>query len=755
MKAFNVLLKIDRLEQIGRFAALKHKAPQFGKLSLVFARNALGKSTLCDVIRSAAVDEPRIIATRKRLGAATDPQVDLVWASVGSITYSRGAWNSSPSNVYVFDQEYVRQNLHVGEIVTRDNQRNLLPVVLGNAGVEIRNTISALDEEQRRIASDIAESERQIRTLHPSITQIPSYVETACPPDIDARITAAKIRLEAAKSAAAINAKADPITIAIPDIDAFITILGKGADVIAEDAQARVESHIRVHSMEEHGTRWLKYGVDHIKDDRCPFCTQDVSHINLVDIFKSYFSDAYLALSVDVDQALQLLRKVVGEDGHAVAKILESNRGDVAYWGTVCELSERPELSGEQLADVLSAYRLLTNWFEEKQRNPLARVLPLPSEIETVTSAIAVFAKYQGVLSRCIATIHELRRTAAAGLDSSSAQTTYDKLQALKAKSSPPMAELIATWASLAKRRSQIDTDKPKLHTQLRTAVSTALRNKQDGINDLLEQFGANFQIADTKASFVGREPNADYSIALGAHRVRIGDKSQDRPHFSTVLSSGDKFTLALAFFISQVRANSELPSSVVIFDDPFSSQDMDRQSETARHIRVLSDEAAQVIVFSHDPRFLELIAKNVHGTPSTFQLNCDDDGIGSLMSWSIADEIKELYVRQHERIREYANSGRLLPGATTDSLAKDLRTFLEDHLRARFPGRFERLVMLDAMALAVEESGVVDPYFKFVADLRAINEYSRDFMHAGAPPPVPAVLRMHCKRIIKIVGAY
>jgi hypothetical protein len=32
-------LKLDAIEEIGRFSSLKHKAPQFGQLALVFARN--------------------------------------------------------------------------------------------------------------------------------------------------------------------------------------------------------------------------------------------------------------------------------------------------------------------------------------------------------------------------------------------------------------------------------------------------------------------------------------------------------------------------------------------------------------------------------------------------------------------------------------------------------------------------------------------------------------------------------------------
>lgn len=68
-----MLLKVETVEEIGRFKTLKHQAPHFGSLTAVFARNGLGKSTLCSIIRSAAEQDARLIAARKRLGATKEP----------------------------------------------------------------------------------------------------------------------------------------------------------------------------------------------------------------------------------------------------------------------------------------------------------------------------------------------------------------------------------------------------------------------------------------------------------------------------------------------------------------------------------------------------------------------------------------------------------------------------------------------------------------------------------------------------------
>ena len=62
---------------------------------------------------------------------------------------------------------------------------------------------------------------------------------------------------------------------------------------------------------------------------------------------------------------------------------------------------------------------------------------------------------------------------------------------------------------------------------------------RQSTINTLLSDFGANFSIVDARASYVGREPNTDFAIAVGTHKIKAGEKSPNEPSFKTVLSAG------------------------------------------------------------------------------------------------------------------------------------------------------------------------------------------------------------------------
>ena len=746
-----MLLKIENIEEIGRFKKLKHQGPQFGRLSLVFARNGYGKSTICSILRSLAEQDVKIIEARRKLGAVAESRVHLHWTGGAQVTFATGAWSACPGEILVFDQEYVRRNLHVADSVTRDNKRSLLPVILGDDGVSLINRISQLDTEQRELAARQTATERAIKAACPSATDVGRFVQAPVPDDIDVQIASAEKQVELARHAMAVQQKPPLTKLEVPSVDELRELARRGLESVSDKATEMVEAHIHAHAMVPNGARWLEYGVKHMSGSDCPFCLQDVQGNATVEAFKGYFSDGFTALASDIDQALERLQSVFGVDGDGLRKTFDHNASDLTFWKSVCELPHIEPLSLPEREAIVDAYRSLIDLLERKRKSPLAVIELI--EPDGVLFAISVFAAYELRIARSEVAISTARAEVRT-VDLARATELLEKRRALKAKAALPLADDVARWMTDARRRDEVAREKSTDQEALRAYMRDAVVPRQAAINDLLELFGASFRLTDTKASFVGRGPNTDFSIAIGPHVLKAGERLADKPSFTTVLSAGDKFTLALAFFVTQVNEKANLADCAVVFDDPFSSQDMDRQAETTSQIRALAAKACQVIVLSHDPRFLKLIEKNARASAS-YQMNCDDAGSGSIKSWSADDELKETYVRQSERIREFAGTGTFLPGVTVDSLVKDLRPFLEDFLKARFPGRFAALDMLDGMATIIEQAGPDDHAFKDVTTFREINIYTRDHMHAGASAPNPGELRAKCRRIIKVVGSY
>jgi wobble nucleotide-excising tRNase len=630
-----------------------------------------------------------------------------------------------------------------------------VPVVLGAQGVDLASAISALDAEQRDLTAKQSACEKVIKAACPSITDFQAFADAAVPYDIDERIVSSERALTLANNAVAVTQRRQLTEITLRTLDGFEALAKKSVADISEHAASMVQSHIDTHAMTPNGGKWIKYGVEHMQNNACPFCTQDTSDVPLVSVFKGYFSEQYAALAADVEAAYAELRAVVGENGNGLTAILDAHAADFMFWKDVCDLGTVPQMSVEEKAAVDTALSALVDLFDGKSKNPLA-TQAMSSELRTeVEHGLGLLMTYLGAVAVAKQAIQSARDEAV-GAEVQKAKDALDKRRVLKSKLASPVKDEVETWLKCAKRRAAIDGEKKSAQAALRGHVTSTVGARQNEINALLEVFGAEFWICDTKASFVGREPNADYSIEIGTHRVNAGERAEDKPSFNTILSAGDKFTLALAFFIAQVRADPQLKDATIIFDDPFSSQDMQRQWETTSQLRSLSKDCCQVIVLSHDPRFLALIEKNaIKADCSSFQIMCDDTGAGSISTWSSEKELETAYVRNAQVIREFASKGQYLDGENADSVIKILRPFSEDFVRARFPARFAPLIMLDGMTDEIEAAGVDDPLFQHVARFRAVNEYSRDHMHAGAPPIDPVQLRAQCKRIVGFLGQY
>jgi wobble nucleotide-excising tRNase len=746
-----MLQKFKAVEEIGRFSKLIHKAEPFAKLSLIFGRNGYGKSTLCSILRSSADGKPDHITARRRLGAVNDSRVESLWAS-GTTAYSAGKWNNCPGKIYIFDQEYVSKNVHVGDSVTRDNKRNLLPVVLGDEGVELAEKVVSLDQEQREVDNKRKDQSQIIlaRCKGLTVNEVSIFCRADVPVDLADKTRIAAQRIELIKQAAVVKQKKNPLLLSLGNLAQAEVVLAECIEGVSENATQLINKHLETHQLGDRANAWLEYGTTHAPENDCPFCAQKTTSIPLIAAYRAYFSDAFKALKIRVDE---IWRVVDGFSATRLEELIAANDADFTYWANLCEIVA-PTLVASERDYIISAFEKLKACIEAKRYNPLETV-SFGADAANINQAIAKLIDYnKGVVAANV--VIDKARAETTESDLQKAESSYAKWLALKEKGGDPVKSAVVSYLATEGRLEAIKAEKITAQTVLTTYTATTMATRQKSVNDLLDDFGANFRIIDAKTNFVGREPNTEFAIEIGTNKVKAGDKSETQPSFKTVLSTGDKTTLALAFFIAQIGADPSLKNAVIVFDDPFSSQDIDRQFQTTSHIRSICEKACQTIVLSHDPRFLQLIEKNSdNAITRTFQLQCADSGEGSMQAWSSSDELKSLYLQQSEMIREYATHHKVLKGQTLNTVHQAIRPFMEDYLRLRFPGRFLDKAHFFDMAKAIQDAGSEDPLAASVANLFALNEYTRPNMHGGGVVPVPGELRAHCRMVIGIVGSY
>ena len=183
-------------------------------------------------------------------------------------------------------------------------------------------------------------------------------------------------------------------------------------------------------------------------------------------------------------------------------------------------------------------------------------------------------------------------------------------LRATKARYEPAGADACRALETAIAEKEQIEREKDSVRMKLDDYARGVMAQYEKTINRLLGEFMAGFRVTGTTQNYAGGAVSSSYKIVINETAVELGsaETAPDTPSFRNTLSSGDRSTLALAFFLAQLEHDPDKASRVVVFDDPFNSQDAFRKDCTIRKIKRCGMECAQVIVLSHDPEFLKRV---------------------------------------------------------------------------------------------------------------------------------------------------
>src|SRR6266481_8125902 len=107
---------IQLLRNIGLFESVSTAANiPLARLTLVYAENGRGKTTLAAILRSLATGDAIPIAERRRLAAQHPPHVVLECnGGPTAAMFQNNAWNRTLAKLVVFDDVFVDQNIHSG-----------------------------------------------------------------------------------------------------------------------------------------------------------------------------------------------------------------------------------------------------------------------------------------------------------------------------------------------------------------------------------------------------------------------------------------------------------------------------------------------------------------------------------------------------------------------------------------------------------------------------------------------------------------
>ncbi|MHA6770345.1 AAA family ATPase [Sphingobium ummariense] len=758
-----MLKKIIAIKNVGRFRnSAATGNPQLAKHTFIAGANGYGKTTLCAVLRSLQTGDPAHILGRKTLGATDAPAIELLLDS-GQARFDGTAWNATKPEIAIFDGVFVAENVHSGEVVDIEHKRNLYRVIVGDAGVTLAAQDAELAAESRAKTGEISTAGKAVQPHVPAGMKIDTFIALPETADIAAQIAAQARAVDALRQAGALRARPALSEFVIPALPADLSdLLARTIDDIAQDAEQRLSAHLAAHGMTASGGNWIADGLGRA-DDTCPFCGQDIRGLPLIAAFRAVFSDRYKALTEEIASMKAGIAWDMGDAALArLGTVAEQNNGNVEFWQKYCAI-EAPALALP--AEAVEAIRALAvaaiGLLDRKAALPLELITPdegfTTARAAYDSAALAIEAANTAIRA-ANAVIADKKAAADAG-DLKAGEAELARLTAIQTRHRADVSELCGTYTKLSGEKETIEARKEAVRKQLDAHTKTVVKPYERRINDYLAAFNAGFTITETKHAYPGGVATSSYQLVINETAVDLGDSKTpgDRPSFKNTLSAGDRTTLALAFFLAHLERDPAAAGKLVVFDDPFNSQDAFRRRQTVHEIIKVAGACAQVIVLSHDATFLKQVWDKSPAADRIALTIADHRAQGSkIMPVDLEHACRGRTATDIDDLQTYLTTGA---GGLLDIIRK-MRVVLETHCRTTYPGSFLANDWLGDMVRKIREGGATHPAQALYDELDQINGYTSQYHHgedmADATPDQidPSELTGFTRRTLRIVNA-
>lgn len=759
-----MLKKIISIKNVGRFRnSAASGNPQLAKHTFIAGANGFGKTTFCAVLRSLQTGDPAHVLGRKTLGATDAPAIELLLDGGGQARFDGTAWNATKPEIAIFDGVFVAENVHSGEVVDIEHKRNLYRVIVGDAGVKLAAQDAELAAESRTKTGEISTAGKAVQPHVPAGMKLDAFIALPETADIAVQIEAQARSVDALRQAGALRARPALSEFAIPALpDDFTGLLARTIDDIAQDAEQRLSAHLAAHGMTASGGNWIADGLGHA-EDTCPFCGQDIQGLPLIAAFRAVFSERYKALAGEI---VAMKAGIARDMGDAVlvrlGTVAAQNNGSVEFWQKYCAI-ETPALALP--AEAVEAIRALATaaiaLLDRKAAVPLEPITPdedFTAAHAAYDSATIAVAMANTAIRAANVIIADKKAAADAG-DLKAAEIELAHLTAIQTRHRADVSDLCAIYTKLSGEKDAIEAHKGAVRKLLDAHTKTVVKPYERRINDHLAAFNAGFTITETKHAYPGGIATSSYQLVINDTAIDLGDSKtpDDRPSFKNTLSAGDRTTLALAFFLAHLERDPTTAGKLVVFDDPFNSQDAFRRRQTVHEIMKVAGKCAQVIVLSHDATFLKQVWDKAPVTERVALTIADHRAQGSkIMPVDLAHACRGRTATDIDDLQTYLTSGA---GGLLDIIRK-MRVVLETHCRTTYSDSFLADDWLGDMVRKIREGGDFHPAQALYDELDQINGYTSQYHHGEnladiTPDQIdPSELTGFTRRTLRIANA-
>jgi len=618
MEKIDMLQHISHLQGVGLFHEPKAKSVKFSKVTIIYGDNGRGKTTFTTILNSLRTGNAQDIVVLSTIGGKNKPSITLQIDNE-KYRFRNGAWNKTYPDIIIFNETFIAENVYVGNQIDTTHKRNLFDFALGEKGVDIRKQIEEKEKQRDDLSLKIQQINTRLERIARSVGmdtdkfQDVKVLSDENQQEYEAEILSIQQELNTARQKDEIAKEHVLKQIALPDIpwDEVKQFLSQGTKAVTANVENALRSHIKAYAMGEKGEQWLQDGWNfylNSSDKSCPFCGQRIAQAEtFVSNLEIYFDEAYQSVKNKVTE----WQKRIGEklNDSLIDEIYTTSQFNVRQlkvWESH-SVEVLPLEPVEQTVGLLrDIQRSLVQAFDRKRLAPLEPV-EIVHVIEKWSHLEHVVARYNDVVAQINQNIDTFKQKLAKS-DQKGLMDRLESLQkTLKTRQERTLAQpLYDELDNLASQKKALQEDINNLRDQLSVHLRQEMESYQQYVNEILRDFGTNFRISGTKISHQGKNspPKTEYAIEVFGHSISLKPKD-NHLSFGKALSTGDRRSLALAFFMAKALMDNRLSEKIVVIDDPVSSFDRKRQSFTREKLLKIASKCKQFILLSHDAYFV------------------------------------------------------------------------------------------------------------------------------------------------------
>jgi wobble nucleotide-excising tRNase len=747
------ITRIKEVKNIGPFSQFVNGA-KFGleKLTFVYALNTFGKTTLSDIFSSFRENDNSLILDRKTIPSSEgeqkvsfsfnkndgEPEIDVL--------FQGGHWNSSEisKNIEIFNSEFISKNVINGSVIDRGNKENFTQFILGEQGF-------LLSEKIAKEKKDLADKKRNLKNVTPNFVkdysdlEINKYLNFSIDgleiEKIKAEIASKTILLkkegERLEEPAKILNLPEPQKIVfekskiIDKVKEFNSLLDKNYADIKEGALEKFNEHLKNNFFGSgDAENWIKQGLSYCSDgkrDKCPFCGQNILETNqLIELYDSYFAPAYIQFAEEISFSLGAIILSLKKESFSKKTVLQEAlikidkfRELITEDNFSVKVSELETIirgvDEENLREgVKNVVTVAESKRQEKEQFPCKKIdsiviIDLEKEfikycadiesgvniIEACTEAIILFKDKYKNTAVISANVDKLKK----------------ELRLLEYKDARIKEDKDCEKYKLAiKEMSELAIKVNEGELKLRSDQSVFIDKYFLEINELFKKFGSkNFTLGKVEDKH-GYKP---------VYSLKIKFKGREIPddNIRAVFSESDKRSLALAIFWAKINLKTDLEKkeTIIILDDPITSFDDNRVTNSIRLFKDTMASVGQLIIFTHYPNFIKRFKELSRDIPTKML------EIKQTSDTSYFDELDEKAIIASDYDKLFFKIHGFINKEHSDSIKTDLRPFLENHY---IPSVFA--LQIQKNSICGKLSDVIDGLF----DCGAISDEDKKKLH-------------------------